>query len=294
MAIAQGFATGIKQYLTLDSWQAGLYVVLLCSYQALPYGLFGLVYSSRVCSGGRYGALRSAACMTLILYLFPVPLPVFQVHSLYIFPILIQLLDIGGEPLLLFLFSLFNWLLVDLMLCLKHRVRTLQVSVSLLMLCIVVLGYGQFRLDGQLEKQESIDMEGGMRIVAIQPNVPLPGTLSDHKEEKEHALRALKEMTQKALATDWELSLVVWPEAPIHMSLEPGSDDWAQFEALSRQQAVPLMINGSRIEPDSGREYNASALLDNGERLAEYRKQILFPFAEYIPGEEQLLFLRTL
>src|SRR5690242_13143885 len=111
LASAFPLATAFSTYVVCPLHEGIIAVIVACALEALPYGLFGLIYGWLQLS-----PLQAASCLALIASLFPTPFPIHSIHALSVFPQLIQALDLGGQPLLLFVFYLFTWYVAELIL----------------------------------------------------------------------------------------------------------------------------------------------------------------------------------
>lgn len=281
-----GLTVALASYVGLPAGQALLFVVGLAAYLAIPYGAFGLLCGLASRTRRRTGTWWTAACLTVLVSLFPTPIPAGPAHGLYVHPLAIQLLDLGGEPLLLFAVGLFNWLVVDLLLRLRHGEAIGGAIVSLAAVLAVVGGYGIFRLDEQRRAELAADGRGLVTVAAIQPNLPLPGATGGVSSSSDDPVPLLRQMSAEAVARSAGLELVVWPETPSRFGCEPA------LEELDKAGAgPPLLINCVEQAPQ-GRDYNTALLVSRDAAPLRYHKQKLFPFAEYLPGEVNFPLLR--
>ena len=186
-----GLISAFSSYAHASRADATAVVLLSCAYLALPYAVFGFLYGRFQWMSGARGALNTAACLTLLVTLFPSPLPLDSSHSLYRVPLLIQILDLGGQPLLLFTLYFFNWLCVALILAIRERRRYGTAVASLLGVGLCVIGYGYSRMNG-----DDVSSDGGAHIALIQPNVPLGGA-NPHSEDALNPFRALLDMSER-------------------------------------------------------------------------------------------------
>lgn len=289
---AGGLASGLSMYARLPRGEALLLVAAGCAWLAVPYGAFGLLYGTFQWMKGTGGALRTAACLTLLVSVFPSPLPLDSSHSLYRFPILVQILDLGGQPLLLFALYLFNWLWVDVALRIRQRRDYRSSSVWLLGLSVFVAGYGCFRVAQCQGEEAQHPPDRWLRIAIVQPDIPLGGDSNPHSEDALNPFHTLLEMSAGVLAKDHSIELVVWPETPARITCEDDSRIRPQLTAIAARYGVPFLINCVQAAPGGG-DYNTELLLDR-RRTYAYHKQRLFPFTEYIPGERWFPGLRAL
>lgn len=288
-----GLISGLSSYAHVSSAEAWLLVAFGCIWMAVPYGAFGLLYGTFQWMKGPGGALKTAACLALLVSSFPTALPVDSSHALYRLPILVQILDIGGQPLLLFVFYLVNWLLVDLALRLWQR-RDYRVSAAWIVgIGAVVIGYGRFRFAQYHSEEAQHPPDRVLSIAIIQPNIPLAGDSNPHSADALNPFHTLLEQSAGVLAGRRPIELVVWPETPTRITCEDESGTRPQLTDIVARSGVPFLINCVQSAP-GGADYNTELLIAGHGRTYAYHKQKLFPFTEYIPGERWFPALRRL
>ncbi len=288
-----GLIFGLSAYTHLRFAEALLTVALGCAWLALPYGLFGLLYGVFQWMNGAIGAPQTAACLALLVSLFPSPLPLDSSHALYRFPLLVQMLDIGGQPLLLFTLYLFNWLLVDLVLRMRERRDCRSRVAWVLGISVIVAGYGWFRLVQCRAEEAGSQPDRVLSIAIIQPNIPLAGDSNPHSVDTFNPFHTLLEMSAAVFLQGRPVELVVWPETPKRITCEDESGIRPQLRTIAARYGVPFMINCVQPAPGGG-DYNTELLLAGSRGADAYHKQKLFPFTEYIPAEQWFPGLRRL
>jgi len=288
-AICSGFINGMQSWLELSFSLTLFWYSVVCVFQALPYALFGWCQSKFGWLGNPFGPLRAAACHCLLLTILPALLPGNITHALYNSPRVIQILDLGGIPLLLFSIILSNWLILDLILKLKNKEKPVVVLICLVSLYLFIVGYGTFRLDQFHVAEKSAKANQFLQVESIQPNLPLKS-----KKIGVDLLDSAFELTEKSAERHPKGEFVVWPEIP----LTPTCEDKDYQEKLS---ALAIKINRRILAPCtwvSKKPYRYTntmrMTLPSGEFGKEYNKMILFPFGEYIPFENNFPFLRSL
>ena len=283
-----GLTSALSSYAHVSRGEAMAVVALSCAYLALPYAVFGLLYGRFQWMNRASGAVSTAACLTLLVTLFPSPLPLDPSHSLYRLPLVIQILDLGGQPLLLFALCLFNWLCVGVILAARAGKSCAAGLISLLGVSACVIGYGYMRgVPGR------VPMEARMTVALIQPNVPLTGPSNPHSEDALNPFHTLLDMSTRVLSNHPRVDLVVWPEVPTRITCEDAAGVRPQLKAIVARFGVPFLINC--VQPAAaGADYNTELLLAPGGEAHAYHKRRLFPFSEYIPGERWLPELRRL
>lgn len=284
LASTFALATAFSAYVTGPLHDGIIAVVVACALQALPYGLFGLIYGWLQLS-----PFQAASCLTLIASWFPTPLPIHSTHALYTFPQLIQVLDLGGQPLLLFVFYLFTWYLAELILSQREQRSPKYAVATLLSVAVLVPAYGYFRLHqfGRFESMRS------MTVAIMQPNIPLGGDSNPHSAEALNPFHTLVDMSAAFLSVHPNVDLVAWPETPLLITCQDEYGTRPQFSSLLLRFRVPLLINCAETAPDGG-VYNTQLLLTPDGKSKPYHKLKLLPFAEYLPGESRFPGLRQI
>ncbi|MGI9069686.1 MAG: apolipoprotein N-acyltransferase [Pyrinomonadaceae bacterium] len=281
-----GLIAGLSSYTHVSSILATSLIILGCGWLALPYGLFGVLYGRFRWMNRCAGPIKAAACLTLLVNLFPSPLPLDSSHSLYEFPRLLQLMDLGGQPLLLFILYLFNWLLVDVALKLKER-RSVKTAIAWIVgIAILIMGYGSFRLTRSHEHA----WDSRLKIAIIQPNIPV---IRNANLSSLGGLQTLLNQSTEIISHDKSIDLITWPEISARINCEAGSQTNLILSEFAAEHRVPLLINCTQLSSD-GREYNTELFIAVDGTSETYHKQILFPFTEFIPGEQWFPDLRTL
>jgi apolipoprotein N-acyltransferase len=277
-----GLATAFSAYVQGPALSGIIAIVAACAMLAVPYGLFGLIY-------GRFRWLpfHAAACLTLIVSWFPTPLPIDSTHALYTFPELIQILDLGGQPLLLFVFYLFTWNFAQLIQSFRERRSPRPALAVLLTIAILVPAYGSVRI----RQFRDLEATRPMNMAVIQPDIPLGGDSNPHSSDALNPFHTLVDMSAEVLAHHTNVDLVVWPETPLRMTCQDEHGTRSQFADLLARFGVPLLINCVQPALDGG-DYNAQLLLTPHGQDTPYYKLKLFPFAEYLPGESHFPALR--
>jgi apolipoprotein N-acyltransferase len=287
--LTPGLTAGFSSYTHVSLVRASVLVIVSCGLLAVPYGIFGFLYGKFRWMKGQGGALKTAACLTLLVTFAPSPLPLDSSHSLYGFPPLLQLMDLGGQPLVLFILYLFNWVLIDIALNLRER-RSCKAGLAwILVITVLMMGYGYFRLAGYHREESEPAPARRLKIAIIQPNIPVASE-SLHSLD---GLQTLMNQSSEVIFQDKSIDLIIWPEISTRISCEPGSQTNQQLIEAAARYGVPLLINCTQLAPD-GRDYNTALFIAVNGSTRAYRKQILFPFTEYLPGEQLFPEGRTL
>ena len=173
-----GFTRGIAALYGYSVAPACFWIALICLFHAIPYGIFGYLQGRGRWMEKPHGTLKSSACLTLLLVWYPSILPGNHAHALYLYPRFIQILDLGGVPLLLFVVNLVNFLVVDAISLTgrgKSPVKALAVLIAVVGL---TFGYGTYRLAGIADEMRRAGEGQWIRIASVQPNITLE--MPDH------------------------------------------------------------------------------------------------------------------
>lgn len=284
-----GLAEALSAYTRLSLPAATMVLVLLCSYLALPYAVFGWIQGSLRSKKLGLGSLGAAALLAAMVSLFPSPIPIDIVHSLYVFPTLIQILEVGGDSLLRFIMVLISWLAADALLRIGDARRAVPVLVQLMVVIVVVAGYGHYRLAELQRVEQTAGTSRTLTVAAIQPNIPLPRVKRGGAETSAEIMR---DMSRQTLARSPGIDLVVWPEIPYRIPCDTEAGNVARI-AADISTRLTFLVNCTESAPGGG-DYNTALLVSATGSKASYQKRHLFPFAEYLPGEARFPIIRSL
>lgn len=290
---------GLVRWVDSSEPAAWCWTVVFCLVAALPYGLFGFLHGLFGWKPERISdALRSATCLTLLIIWYPHILPGIYVHALFRFPLVTQVLDLGGVPLLLFLFNLFNWLCICLVLRIRKRQTIVSPVITLAVILSLVTGYGTYRL-GEFHRQMN-NVHGGriIRIASIQPNIEKLKKHADVPQEKTVNLyKTLAQLTEKALDRHPDAEMVAWPEVPRSIPCNCEDTNIQKVSDMVQRSGVPLIFSciSWGTEDRAEEYYNSAMMIDPAGTCGPlYQKRKLLPFGEYLPFEKSFPFLRRI
>jgi len=284
--LAPGFMKFTQLNLTFN------YVILFifCLILALPYAIIGGLISYKNWINKPFGIFFISSTYTVILAYFPTILPANHAHSLYQHPIFLQLAEVGGVSAILFIVVFVNWQFVQAIYLFRSSLKSSFYAVlkGLTVLLLVSL-YGVWRINYYAEvlQKETTSITVGM----IQPNL-----------KRESSLDSLYTMSARLVAKHPSIDLLVWPEFPTLFSYVENKLDKRKVNQLISLTKKPMLIvsgylykNQPSSENPNPQYYNTAQLIDqNGDLTGIYKKQILVPFFEYLPGEKYFPFLRKL
>ena len=244
----------------------------------LPFAIFG-IYKSYQKNESTRGIITDAALLMLLIYLFPKIFPVTPALVLHNQPVMIQLADIGGVPLILFLQIMINFLFADLLCELWNKKLRLKTVSMLAGIFICILSYGLHRMhifEGGQNDENGVSVE----ILAVQPNLPLSAGISGLiRDNKRYVFSAL-EMSRKGIGEHPSTELIVWPEAHANASCDPNGPVMKKLEQVSKELGKAFIFHCNDTI-DEEHQYNVAAMVrPDGVVETEYRKRGLIPIFE--------------
>ncbi len=259
---------------------------LLCALLSVPYWIIGRLWH-RICISQSF--ILNGTLQTLLFTVLASStqwlVPANPAHSLYIYPQLIQVVDIGGIPLLLFG-------LVGVNICLTKALMNknpLVMSFTAGVIILIFFTYSQIRIS-QFDNQKNINK---LNIAMLQPNL-----------QREDSLDRLFHLTETLVSENSNIDIIVWPEIPPAFSWQENKNDRYKITALIEKIHTPILLNSGYIYQNSSTipsstqttprsYYNAAQLISaKAELVGSYHKQHLVPFFEYLPFEATFPILR--
>lgn len=244
--------------------------------------------------------LMAPLCYILVEYWIPIPFPMQLAMAAVWTPIMLQLVDLSGTAGLSFALVLVNtffFLMIDGWL--HHRPRWVWIgALGVALMLGTAAGYGWI----QLHRYTPADNSPPVQVAVIQPMSPLKIMNADH-ETKARASQTLLSMSRDAVtSTTVRPDLLVWPEGAGPFSYTTPEFNSEFIQAIRKlQEETPVAMTVQDVEfvpgeaPGKIRYYNhVSAIGPGGVYEGGYRKNLLLPFAEYLPGERMFPWLRTI
>ncbi|CAH0991920.1 Apolipoprotein N-acyltransferase [Sinobacterium norvegicum] len=270
--------TGSSLFVAITLWLSLSFI------QALPYALIGYFWHAAQCfHSPRLNQLAAAALFAVSVDLLTPLIPGTVAHSQYLYPLVIQLADIAGPALMAFFVVFINLQWPALIKPNWQGQQRQQAITNLALSILIIVGYGYFRLH-QFDDSKA---DQSLTVGYIQPNL--------QRSSDTHRLAELSGALYQQHPT---IELLVWPEFPAAFSWQENIADRAMVTRLMTTVKTPLLLNSGYVyapRNDDGKRgyYNSNQLIGrDGKLLANYHKQILVPFFEYLPFEQQLKPLR--
>ena len=303
-------ANGFETMLDWDRAPALALLLFYCLFQGLPYALLGMVSGWMERRGRPAGPLFSASLLTLLIYLRPAVIPGSPAVTLYSWAPAIQIADLGGVHLVLFVLLLSNWLIADAITCYRRTYQALARLSLLAIMLICVFGYGNWRIHHFQELGRNASQHEFLTVASVQPNIPIKGFQGlDTKGPYVGATGAMVRITEKIAETPEKTDLILWPEVPCTVACNCDDFRLAGVQRVSACAGAPIMV--SCVEHDYGKNlpvtrtrvdkhglraslttrrvaamYNSVWLVDPDQCKKAHRKIKLVPFGERTPFQE--------
>ena len=248
---------------------------LVCFTLALPYALSAFLIAYFKLWRSRLNLIQIPLCFAVLISLLSSVLPAAPVNALFEYPVLLQGADIGGLPLLMFFYFAFNTAIASMFM--QHKKDYSRIILLIILIIVLVLGYGNYKLS-ETEQMPATRITIGY----IQP-------LASPKDK----LSSLLAQTKKLQTMPGAPELVIWPEVPVDFSWHDQQYERYRIRKLAKELDTHLIIlsgyhyvNSKDIK--DGHYNSANFISSKGENIAEYRKQKLVPFFEYLPFKSYL------
>ena len=217
-------------------------------------------------------------------------------------PAVIQVSRFGGVYLVSAIMVAASTALVFALVYLERR-RGIVVLTAAGLIAIAAVLYGE-------SLRPSTDGSGSISVAVVQPNIPVDGQWDDpnfadlmflrHVSLSEGAIQANRKSANpgdeagSSEHTSTSIDLVIWPESAMNFEYDRDSTLRRKIAEFVSRNRVYLMMNTWGFPNSGAREslYNSAVLISrDGEKIAEYDKNALVPFGEYIPAREWIPFM---
>jgi len=227
-----------------------------------------------------------ASIFTFLSMTIPTLFTFTMVTSLYEHPLLLQVLDISGSSLLLWIILIVNVSLKNIILILWNRENIeedfIKNSLILIIVALFVVGYGYWCLDKYAMKK----IKNEITIATIQPNMGSRlHQMSMIRDNKKSTPYSHIELSRKALSENKKIDLIVWPEGGLIVDCDNRAIS-RKLSSFTQEIATPLMYQCNKCLNIKGLNscYNQSHYMGiTGKIEAIYNKQNLIPLFENIP-----------
>jgi apolipoprotein N-acyltransferase len=261
----------------MDAARAYAWWALFVGYQALQLALFALGAAMllrrlrREGGAGRVGVIAAAvgSWWVVVEWAFPVILPWPLGAILGPSRLLRQGADLAGAPGLAGLAVCINALLATA--CAPAPRRRALVLVTALL--VATASYGALRA-----RRADRPRRDGLTVALVQGG-GAPATQAT-PDAVEGDWRRYARLTRRA---GRDADLVIWPETALRVYLRDQPALRRRTAALAAALGRPLLL-GALDRAGIDREWNSAYLLQSGVPPQVYHKQLLVPFAEYVPA----------
>jgi apolipoprotein N-acyltransferase len=277
-------------FINLAPWLAVLTWFAICLVLSAPYWLIGALWNAVRFDNPWLTCVTRALLFSVSISLLASWIPASIASGQHNYVPLIQIVDLGGTAILLFVLALVNLLLTNGV----RFTRSQRFYLATALTVIASLAfYGQYRITAISSSSATTFTVG-----YVQPNL-----------QRDDTIDPLLQMTRDLAQSEPDIDLLAWPEFPPAFSWSDNDQDHARVNALLRDIDKPLLLNSGYVfapnittgEQRSGNwnnggpkpYYNAAQLIGaDGRLLGSYYKQQLVPFFEFLPFDNMFLTLR--
>lgn len=260
-------------------------MIVVVSYLALYFGLFGSVFSKLDIRRSQAGIFLAAAAWVACEWLRSNLLTGFGWallgHSQAPNTVIIQIADIAGAYGVSFLVVSVNaaiFLTLDAVRRKEYRVHYLVVVLTLV---FIVDAYGILRL-------KSVFTGERISVAVVQGNIPQSEKWNDHF--RDGIIDKYEKLT--IAVAKRKPSLVVWPETSVPVFIEQDSAMSGRIGELAKEIQAPVLVGAPSEDPATGNLYNSAVLFGRSGKIeGRYDKLHLVPFGEYVPFKTVLSFV---
>lgn len=256
-----------------------VFVVIICSYQAGRFALFGWLHGRASARGWPVPVVFAAAFATSEL-LYPLLFPWYYAATVHKVPLLMQTADLGSPILVGLVLVAVNLAIAEpiraRLLGVKADRRVQLVGAGAIAFAIV---YGAIRMS---MVTSAIAAAPSVRVGYVQGNMGL----MQKREDPGEGLRRHKRLTIDL--KNRGVDLVVWSESSVTFAVpeELGTKGHFFRDRFAASLGVPTIFGAVlfRVDPERERWFNTAIATDaRGEVTGRYDKQYLLAFGEYLP-----------
>jgi len=124
-----------------------------------------------------------------------------------------------------------------------------------------------------------------VKVVAIQPNVPMDGLDYQKYQQLRQNQIDLAEIEIKKLTTDNRLpTTVILPESPMNFMYNDDREFQQFIGDFATRNNVSVLFNSAEPDATNGKYFNSAVMVGpDGREVAQYDKIFLLPFGEAVP-----------
>jgi len=278
------------QFIGLAPWLALLVWLAICLVQSVPYWIIGALWNAVRFDNAWLTCITRALLFAVAVSLLPSWIPASIANSQHRYSPLIQIVDIGGTAILLFVLVFVNLLWTNG----SRFTPSQRFYVAAALTAIAGLAfYGQYRISAV-----SHDAAKTFTVGYVQPNLA-----------REDSIDLLLKQTRELARSEPDIDLLVWPEIPTPFSWSDDQQDHSRVDTLLHDIGKPLLLNSSYVfapaiangerqasnwhNGGAKPTYNAAQLIDaTGKLQGSYYQQQLVPFFEFLPFGDKFPSLR--
>ena len=144
---------------------------------------------------------------------------------------------------------------------------------------------------------DAVDDPDSLRVIAIQPNVPMSGLSEEkwralrqkHIELSESALKSIDRNPQSPIRRP-QSTTVIFPESPMNFMFEEDEEFRNFVHRFAAKNDVNVLFNSAEPDAANGKYFNSAVLVGpDGKEIAQYDKIYLLPFGESVPAPLQAI-----
>ncbi|GAA5135205.1 apolipoprotein N-acyltransferase [Thalassotalea piscium] len=265
------------------------FVLLFCLLSALPYAVACWTHVRFKFGHSISGAFFSAIVFTVLVNYIPHILPGNLAHALYQQPIFIQLADIGGVALVFFIIHVINILIANgINFSTSNTTKATQCFGLACLLFLANMAYGSYKQHALLNYVDAPTKT--IKIAMLQPNIDVSNRSRIDWKNAQATISQLLTQVNKEQGID----LIIFPEVPVPISFQHYQNDGLFFNRFLAE--TPLLLTAISPFDESTTQdvsyFNTMELIESNAVQQEYAKQVLLPFGEYLPYEQQFPWLR--
>ncbi|HKX83705.1 MAG TPA: apolipoprotein N-acyltransferase, partial [Pyrinomonadaceae bacterium] len=128
--------------------------------------------------------------------------------------------------------------------------------------------------------------DSGVKVVAIQPNVPMSGLTYEKWKtlRQKHVQLAESAINDQRSTINDQPTTVIFPESPMNFAYDEDAEFRSFLSAFAAKNNVNVLFNSAEPNQKDGKYFNSAVLVDtHGQELAQYDKIYLLPFGESVP-----------